>query len=66
MIKRRCKLQKKKGAGKAVPLVDYLELYTTAGTHVCTCPIQPIMGLLKHPLTDIGLAKFAADAAKSK
>jgi transaldolase len=36
------------------------------GAHVCTCPLQPILGLLKHPLTDIGLEKFSADAAKSK
>ena len=35
-----------------------------AGAHVCTCPIEPIMGLLKHPLTDIGLAKFLEDAKK--
>ncbi|GGH72565.1 transaldolase [Filimonas zeae] len=35
-----------------------------AGAHVCTCPLDPILGLLKHPLTDIGLAKFLEDAAK--
>ena len=34
------------------------------GAHVCTCPIEPILGLLKHPLTDIGLAKFLDDAKK--
>ncbi|WP_153798050.1 fructose-6-phosphate aldolase [Foetidibacter luteolus] len=34
------------------------------GAHVCTCPLEPIMGLLKHPLTDIGLAKFLEDAKK--
>jgi len=33
-----------------------------AGAHVCTCPLDSILGLLKHPLTDIGLAKFLADA----
>jgi transaldolase len=33
-----------------------------AGAHVCTCPLDPILGLLKHPLTDIGLAKFLEDA----
>jgi transaldolase len=27
-----------------------------------TSPLESIMGLLKHPLTDIGLAKFLADA----
>jgi transaldolase len=35
------------------------------GAHVCTCPLEPILGLLKHPLTDIGLAKFTEDAKKS-
>ncbi len=33
-----------------------------AGADVCTCPLESIMGLLKHPLTDIGLAKFLQDA----
>ena len=36
-----------------------------AGADVCTCPLEPILGLLKHPLTDIGLAKFMEDAKKS-
>ncbi|MDE3212424.1 MAG: fructose-6-phosphate aldolase [Bacteroidota bacterium] len=35
-----------------------------AGANVCTCPLDSIMGLTKHPLTDIGLAKFLADAKK--
>ena len=35
-----------------------------AGAHVCTCPLEPILGLLKHPLTDLGLAKFLEDAKK--
>ena len=35
-----------------------------AGAHICTCPLDSIMGLLKHPLTDIGLAKFLEDAKK--
>ncbi len=35
-----------------------------AGADICTCPLESIMGLLKHPLTDIGLAKFMADAKK--
>jgi transaldolase len=34
------------------------------GANVCTCPLEPILGLLKHPLTDIGLAKFLDDAKK--
>jgi transaldolase len=37
-----------------------------AGAHVCTCPLDSILGLLKHPLTDLGLAKFLEDAAKMK
>ncbi|HRP90109.1 MAG TPA: fructose-6-phosphate aldolase [Edaphocola sp.] len=32
------------------------------GADICTCPLDSILGLLKHPLTDIGLAKFLADA----
>ncbi|MCW3089783.1 MAG: fsa [Ferruginibacter sp.] len=33
-----------------------------SGANVCTCPLDSILGLLKHPLTDIGLAKFLEDA----
>lgn len=36
-----------------------------AGADVCTCPLDSINGLLKHPLTDIGLAKFLEDAKKT-
>ena len=35
-----------------------------AGADVATCPLNAILDLLKHPLTDIGLAKFLADAKK--
>ncbi len=35
-----------------------------AGADVCTCPLESILGLLKHPLTDIGLDKFLEDAKK--
>ena len=34
------------------------------GAHVATCPLSVLLGLAKHPLTDVGLAKFLADAAK--
>lgn len=34
------------------------------GAHVITSPLESILGLLKHPLTDIGLAKFLEDAKK--
>jgi len=35
------------------------------GVDVVTCPLKAIEGLLNHPLTDIGLAKFLADYKKS-
>lgn len=35
-----------------------------AGADVATCPLNAILGLLKHPLTDIGLAKFLEDYQK--
>lgn len=37
-----------------------------AGADVCTCPLDPILGLLKHPLTDLGLAKFLEDSQKMR
>jgi transaldolase len=36
-----------------------------AGADVATCPLSAITGLLKHPLTDIGLAQFLNDHAKA-
>lgn len=36
-----------------------------AGADVATCPLNAILGLLKHPLTDIGLEKFLADHKKA-
>ncbi len=35
-----------------------------AGADVATCPLAAIKGLLKHPLTDAGLAIFLADYRK--
>ena len=35
-----------------------------AGANVITSPLASILGLLKHPLTDSGLAKFLEDAKK--
>jgi transaldolase len=35
-----------------------------AGADIVTCPLDSILGLLKHPLTDIGLEKFLADYKK--
>tara|TARA_B100000683_G_scaffold141754_1_gene137919 strand:+ start:1900 stop:2556 length:657 start_codon:yes stop_codon:yes gene_type:complete len=36
------------------------------GADVMTGPLSAMLGLLKHPLTDIGLEKFLADHAKAK
>jgi transaldolase len=35
-----------------------------AGADIATCPLSSILGLLKHPLTDIGLEQFIADYKK--
>ncbi len=35
------------------------------GAHVITSPLDSILALLKHPLTDIGLEKFLADHKKA-
>ncbi|HQG72887.1 fructose-6-phosphate aldolase, partial [Tenuifilum sp.] len=35
-----------------------------AGADVATCPLSAILGLLNHPLTDIGLQKFLDDYKK--
>lgn len=35
-----------------------------AGADVITAPLDAIMGLLKHPLTDLGLEKFLSDYKK--
>ena len=42
-------------------LLDCAEI----GADVVTCPLNVITGLLKHPLTDIGLEKFLADHKKA-
>lgn len=36
------------------------------GAHIATCPLNAILGLLNHPLTDIGLAKFLEDHKKAQ
>jgi len=36
-----------------------------SGADIVTCPLKSILGLLNHPLTDIGLAKFLADHKKA-
>jgi transaldolase len=45
---------------------NHIARCAAAGADVCTCPLEPILGLLKHPLTDIGLAKFMEDAKKTR
>ena len=35
-----------------------------AGADVATCPLSAIKGLLRHPLTESGLAQFLADHAR--
>lgn len=44
--------------------VIHLVQCAEVGADVVTCPLNVITGLLKHPLTDIGLEKFLADHAK--
>lgn len=44
--------------------VDHLITCAEIGADVATCPLSVITGLLKHPLTDIGLAKFLEDHNK--
>lgn len=44
--------------------VNHIIEAATMGAHVCTSPLEPILGLLYHPLSDIGLAKFVEDAKK--
>ena len=41
-------------------IIDCVEV----GADVATCPLSAILGLLKHPLTDSGLATFLADYKK--
>lgn len=41
-------------------IIDCME----AGADVATCPLNTILGLLNHPLTDKGLDIFVKDAAK--
>lgn len=36
-----------------------------SGADIFTCPLDAVLGLLKHPLTDIGLEKFLADHRKA-
>ncbi len=44
---------------------DHVTRAALAGAHIATIPFSVIEQLTKHPLTDQGLAKFAADWEKS-
>jgi transaldolase len=46
--------------------VNHIIKCAEAGAHVCTSPLNVILDLLKHPLTDSGLAKFLEDSKKMK
>jgi transaldolase len=46
--------------------VNHLVQCAEAGAHVATCPLNVILELFKHPLTDSGLAKFVEDSRKMK
>ena len=43
---------------------EHVRQAALAGAHVATVPYQVLLDMLKHPLTQSGLAKFAADSAK--
>jgi transaldolase len=36
-----------------------------AGAHIATMPYSVLMGMLRHPLTDVGIERFLADAEKA-
>jgi transaldolase len=46
--------------------VNHIIQCAEAGAHVVTSPLDSILGLLKHPLTDSGLAKFIEDSKTMK
>ncbi len=35
------------------------------GTHIATMPYSVLVGMLRHPLTDVGIERFLADAQKA-
>lgn len=39
-------------------------LAARAGAHIATMPFSVLMAMISHPLTDIGIARFLADARK--
>lgn len=44
----------------------HIVMCAEVGADVVTCPLDVILALFNHPLTDIGLAKFLADHKKSQ
>jgi transaldolase len=56
------------GSGSVASVRHPMHIVQAAGhgADVCTCPPSVIEGCFKHPLTDIGLAKFLKDWNKSQ
>ena len=48
----------------SIRTANHVKLCALAGADVATVPPAVLKGLVKHPLTDAGLATFLADAAK--
>jgi transaldolase len=48
----------------SVRSVLHVQEAAVMGADICTCPPKVLWQMMKHPLTDIGLAKFLADAGK--
>lgn len=46
--------------------VNHIIQCAEAGAHVVTSPLNSILDLIKHPLTDSGLARFLEDSKKMK
>jgi transaldolase len=42
----------------------HVTLAALAGAHVSTLPMDVLLQMVKHPLTDVGIQRFLADAAK--
>ena len=59
-----CRILKQKFLQRLSACALHIIKCAEAGANVCTCPLESILGLTKHPLTDIGLAKFMEDAKK--
>jgi transaldolase len=43
----------------------HVELSAQAGAHIATMPYSVLTGMLKHPLTDVGIERFLEDARRA-